>query len=246
MTSPVSTRSARRLLLAAGTVLVLAGLAGCARPDRDPAFTGTVDLDGYRTRHPILVEEGEAVLDLPVASHTARMPVSLIGAVEAFGRESRQNGGGRVVVMTPLGSTNEAAVRRVQREVVDALVRSGVAATSIERRNYTAEGPNDAAPIRLSHTRLVAQVPHRCGQWPNQAIGHADNSDYWNFGCAYQANMAAMVANPADLVAPAPLGGPDATRRATVLAKYRKGEKTMSETGLPAPGVSSVSGGGSQ
>ena len=77
-------------------------------------------------------------------------------------------------------------------------------------------------------------------------IPTVSNADYWYFGCAYQANLAAMVANPSDLVAPSPIGAADATRRASVLAKYRKGEKTVSEFGLPTPSVSAISGGGSQ
>jgi len=31
-----------------------------------------------------------------------------------------------------------------------------------------------------------------------------ENKSYYNFGCAYQRNMAAMVDNPADLVQPRP------------------------------------------
>ena len=82
-----------------------------------------------------------------------------------------------------------------------------------------------------------------CGEWPAQATSDYGNGDYWNFGCATLANMAAMVDNPADFVAPAQIGAPDATRRAGVLQSYRKGEKTKSQFDLPSPSVGQVSGG---
>ena len=57
-----------------------------------------------------------------------------------------------------------------------------------------------------SYTRLTAEAGP-CGLWPDD-LGPAggeryiENKPYWNFGCATQRNLAAMVANPADLVQP--------------------------------------------
>lgn len=237
--SPLSRQGAALLVIAAA-------LSGCAAPKQDPLMTGSVDLDGYRSMHPIVVQEGLETLDLPITTHQTRLAPTLAGAVEGFGKAAMQERVSSVVVMTPTGSANAAAVSRAQREIVDILTRAGVPAHSIERRTYEAEGPQDAAPIRLAYPHLVAAVPHRCGEWPNSALSDFGNRDYWNYGCAYQANIAAMAAVPSDLVVPRPLGAPDATRRADVLDKYRKGQKTMTDTGLPAPGVGSVSGGGSQ
>ena len=224
-----------------GAALLAATAAGCA--PREPTYTGSIDVDGYRTRHPIVVEEGEETLDVPVALHSARLPVSLVAAVESFGAEARKNGASGIVMMVPNGSTNEVAAHRVSRELTAALGRAGIAAHAITRRTYEAMGPEDAAPIRLSYPRIVAHVPHQCGRWPRQATSDWDNADYWNFGCATQSNLAAMVANPTDLVAPSGLGQPDATRRSTVLQAYRSGKATKSEYGLPSPGLSSVGGG---
>lgn len=239
-----ASRASRRLSYGFGAVCLALTVAGCAAsgPDR----TGSIDLDGYRTRHPIVVEEGQETMDLPIGAHSARLPAPLVAAIEGFGRSARVARASGIVMMVPAGSANESAAYRASREIVAALGRAGIPAHAIEKRTYPAEGPEDAAPIRLSYPRVVAHVQHACGQWPQQAIPSMDNADYWNFGCATQANTAAMVANPTDLVTPSPLGDSDATRRATVLAKYRKGEKTMSNFGLPSPSVSSVSGGGSQ
>lgn len=245
MKSCVPLSSSRRLSRGFGAALLAVAVVGCA-PSNGPDSMVSTDLDGFRTRHPIVVEEGRETLDLPVGAHTTRLPGALVSAIEGFGRSARAAGAGSIVMMVPSGSYNEQGIRHASREVVAALGRAGFGPRAIERRSYPAEGPEDAAPIRLSYARVIAHVQHACGQWPEQALPSPQNRDYWNFGCATQANMAAMAANPTDLVAPSQIGTPDATRRAGVLAKYRKGEKTMSDFGLPAPGVSSISGGGSQ
>lgn len=225
--------------------LMTTALAGCAGNNKDPLATGSVDLDGYRSVHPIVVQEGLETLDLPVGAHQTRLSPAIAATVEGFAKAAVAERVTTVVVMTPTGSQNAAAVGRAQREITDILSRNGIPSHSIERRTYEAEGPQDVAPIRLAYPHLVAGVPHRCGEWPRSALSDWGNGDYWNYGCAYQANIAAMAAVPSDLVVPRPLGAPDATRRADVLDKYRKGQKTATDTGLPSPGVGAVSGGGS-
>ena len=65
-----------------------------------------------------------------------------------------------------------------------------------------------------------------CGEWPYD-LGptyhreHNENVQYWNFGCASQRNLAAMVDNKADLVQPRGEVPPYSGRRSTVLEKYR-------------------------
>ena len=230
-----------RLALVVGVVALGALTAACA--PREPVRTGSIDLDGYRTRHPIVVEEGDETLDIPVGTQAQRLPANLALTVESFGREARRQGASGVTLLVPSGSVNEAAAYRLSKEITAALVRGGVAPHAIGKKPYAAAGPEDAAPIRIAYPRVVARVPHECGEWPSSATSDLGNRDYWNFGCATQSNIAAMVENPTDLVAPAPIGAPDATRRAIVLQAYRKGEKTKSLFALPSPSVSDVSGG---
>ena len=75
-----------------------------------------------------------------------------------------------------------------------------------------------------------AYVASQCGQWPHDT-GPSDmamsglNKPYWNFGCATQQNLAAMVARPNDLLTPRAEGQLDAARRQTSIGKYRRGEQ---------------------
>jgi len=65
----------------------------------------------------------------------------------------------------------------------------------------------------------------RCGDWPKDLSDVSDNEPYDNFGCAQQNNVAAMVANPQDLVRPRTQTPPDAMRRIKSLDNYRAGEQ---------------------
>ena len=47
------------------------------------------------------------------------------------------------------------------------------------------------------------------------------NRNYENFGCASQANLAAMVAEPMDLIGPRQMSPIDAVRRGQVIKDYR-------------------------
>jgi pilus biogenesis lipoprotein CpaD len=92
------------------------------------------------------------------------------------------------------------------------------------------EGVGDGT-IRLSYPKISA-IAGPCGLWPED-IGpsinnksYFDNKQYFNFGCAYQRNMAAMVDNPSDLVQPRSETLAYTTRRTVAFEKYRKGTAT--------------------
>ena len=53
---------------------------------------------------------------------------------------------------------------------------------------------------------------------------------YANFGCAQQSNIAAMVADPEDLLRPRRMTRADAMRRSVVFDKYRQGSEISSAT----------------
>ena len=53
---------------------------------------------------------------------------------------------------------------------------------------------------------------------------HFENQQYYNFGCATQRNLAAMVAEPADLVQPRAEGAAYNAKRTFGIDKWRKGD----------------------
>jgi pilus assembly protein CpaD len=100
--------------------------------------------------------------------------------------------------------------------------------------SYEAHDPTMAAPIRLSFAGLKAEVPHECGQWPHdlgssQFRNGLENRSYWNFGCAYQSNLAAQVADPVDLVRARAEGRIDTGKRMYGIDQIRKGKDPSTE-----------------
>ncbi|MEM9633515.1 MAG: CpaD family pilus assembly protein [Pseudomonadota bacterium] len=183
----------------------------------------------YRLRHPIVVTEEPETLDLPIGRSTRSLVGPIEGTITAFAVESRRKGNGEVEILVPSGSANEAAVHSVTPEIRRALQRGGVGRSHITTRTYSVQSSGADAPIRLSYARMQATAG-TCGSWPrNIGGGIGENADYENFGCATQANLAAMVDNPSDLLTPRASTPADQQRRAVVLENYRTGEVTASD-----------------
>jgi len=107
-----------------------------------------------------------------------------------------------VVVMTPAGSINQAAADYLSRQIRDVLRQSGVPASYLRGQTYAVADPRVPAPIRLGFSRIKAVSPP-CGQWTADILpDNAKGDDGAEFGCATQANLAAMVENPNDLLTP--------------------------------------------
>src|SRR5262249_32626804 len=68
-----------------------------------------------------------------------------------------------------------------------------------------------------------------CGDWSENESYTLDNRTPRRFGCSVQQNIAAMVADPRDLLGPGRMGPVDTMRRSTVMEKYEKGEITQAD-----------------
>jgi len=64
-------------------------------------------------------------------------------------------------------------------------------------------------------------TPPRCGDWSQPSTDNYGNAPTVNFGCANQADLGLMVANPRDLITGVTGGQPDATRVAKAVYNYR-------------------------
>jgi pilus assembly protein CpaD len=98
--------------------------------------------------------------------------------------------------------------------------QSGIPASRLMITSYQAGSPDVSAPIRVSFTAMKAQTD-KCGRWPEDIANTEDNKHYANFGCSYQNNLAAQIANPADLLGPRKETTIDAERRGQVIDAYR-------------------------
>jgi len=208
---------------AAATVLPLLLITGCANHSNNDFKVGSVN-HTYKTQHPIVIDEKEKTLDVPVPSSSYDLPRAAASAIEGFAAEFRTAANGYVTIMVPSGSPNEAAARTISSKVSETLSKSGVPTFRQRMTTYHAAEHGSSAPIRLSYSAVSANV-ETCGKWTEDLAGkNTENRNYHNFGCASQNNTAAMIANPADLLAPRGMTPVDAERRNTVIDNYREGD----------------------
>ncbi|HXQ10683.1 MAG TPA: CpaD family pilus assembly protein [Caulobacteraceae bacterium] len=129
----------------------------------------------------------------------------------------RNASGSTITIRTP--ASGEEAMYRATTAVQTALEAIGVRPEQIQLTSYDA-GPG--APIGVSFLGYQAHGP-QCGRNWNDFTQTGDNEVSKNFGCAVTANVAAMIANPVDLLAPRPMDSSDAGRRETIIGKYHLG-----------------------
>lgn len=219
MTKPIHVNALRAFAFAAATVLAGCGFNGAEQAQYGANYT-----------HPISVDTDVATLNVGVVPGQPGLTPSDRAAIEEFAAAYRQRGHGALTISTPSGSPNAGAATVALSDVRDLLNEHGVGAADLAYTPYRASGADASAPLILSFKRYVAR-PTACGDWSQNAAFDPSNGLMPNHGCATQNNLAAMVANPADLMGPRPMGPADPGRRNTVLEKYRAGEPTATTRG---------------
>jgi pilus assembly protein CpaD len=150
-----------------------------------------------------------------------------MGLAQTWVRE----GTGAIVAEVPVDTPNAQAAASSFREIQAVLAAGGVPPRGITLRHYHPDDPRNFATITLSYPKIAA-VAGPCGLWPEDLgpsikdPSYFENKDYYNFGCAYQRNMAAMIDNPSDLVQPRSESPAYTARRSEAFEKYRKGNPT--------------------
>ena len=228
-------REGRSRLLAAGVALTaLAALsAGCSTTTISEY--NPVDYD-HELRHPILISQEPENLTMPVGMNGPALSPEIEQAIAHYVTEYQSDGTGAITIQVPTGSANEMAAATTGRAVHYALVRSGVSHNRIRIAPYAVDDHARIAPLRLSYLRVKAVVPG-CGVWPDAGQADHRNAQYQDFACAQRQNLAAMVANPADLIRPQPMGASSGARRAGVINNYGQGNDTRSNVILIPSGI---------
>ena len=213
-------------------ISIAAAVAGCKTASLQEEVTGSIPND-YRLRHPIAVREKVQSLTVFVGDGRGTLTPAQRAEVGALASSWRQDATGGVIIEMPVGSANERAAASASREIRALLSASGVPPHSIEIRPYHTQDPVRLGTVRVNYPRMAAETGP-CGLWPED-LGptydpvYGSNRPHWNHGCASQRNLAAQVANPADLVQPRAEAPVLASRRGTVVEKYRKGESTATQ-----------------
>lgn len=213
--------------LSAVLAVLLTGtlVGGCW--SQGPRFDAPFTLANAAERHPIKVSQDEATLDLAVSRGSSGLNRTQKGQLYGFLQEYSARGTTRLVVRAPTGGANETAARRAYADVRSVMRQAGIPPSSVALEPYYASG-DPYAPLRVSFVQVVAVGPD-CPDWSENLARDPQNMPWPNRGCATQRNLAAMVANPEDLLYPRAQTPRPSERRDVVWGKYVKGESTGSD-----------------
>jgi pilus assembly protein CpaD len=201
-------------ILLRGLCLAAVIIAGsCSSPSGDEKMI----FDDPVANHPILVQPSSQSLNVNVSP--AGVAPADMAHLDAFVSDYQAHGNGKIVISAPAGALANAELV----QIADHINAMGVS------RDQILVASRDAAPgdsqVQLNYVSYQANTAP-CGDWSEDLAYTMDNKTASNLGCAVQRNIAAMVADPRDLVGPRPMGGADADRRATVITNYEKGSPT--------------------
>ena len=214
-----------RRLGALGTLGVAALALGACNTTRDSMGTYDPRFMNYDQRHALSLRQQEATLPLLVGASASGLTNGDRMALAGFMQTYAAQGEGSLRVRVPEGSQNSHAAVHALGDIHDIVAGAGGNPGAVRVERYQVGNPQAHAPILVVFDRLEA-VTNACGSWADSFNPPLEQSDYYNFGCASQANFGAALADPRDLVRPRGVGHPDAGRRAEVLAAYRRGQPT--------------------
>jgi pilus assembly protein CpaD len=227
--TPVEYRHALRI---AGALFGLAtALGACTLTDQTAATTTASVPDDYRLRHPIAIQEANRSVVIFVGQARGGLSAEQRADVMGLAQVWLHEGTGAIVADVPVGTPNARAAADAFREAQALLTAAGVPSRGVTMRHYRPDDPRQLATLRLNYPKITA-VAGPCGLWPEDLgpsikdKSYFENKPYYNYGCANQRNLAAMIDNPADLVQPRSETPAYTPRRSEGFDKYRKGTTT--------------------
>ena len=176
----------------------------------------TISEDGDRN-HPITVEPSYREMKLQFAGGDTGVSADDAIKFDAFLADYRSHGSGSLGISVPNGAPAHAAIT---------FFAERAAATGISRDKIlvsTHDVANGDFRVDVSYIAYKASTDS-CSDWSEDLSFTAENQTAKNFGCSVQHNIAAMVADPRDLLGPREAGPADTARRQTNIDLYEKGQ----------------------
>jgi pilus assembly protein CpaD len=202
---------------------LLRGLAlGCILVAGSCAATNdgnSISQDGA-VNHPIAVEPNYRELKVQFAGGPEGMTPDDAARFDDFLADYRAHGNGSLGISVPGGPPSRAAITYFAERA---------AATGISRDKIlvsTHDVANGDFRVDVSYITYTAHADSCDTDWSENLAFTADNLTPRRFGCAVQHNVAAMVADPRDLLGPRRFEPADAVRNGVIMDHYQKGEPT--------------------
>jgi pilus assembly protein CpaD len=203
-------------LLRLAMFAALMAASGCAAPTND----GSGLMADGAANHPITVEPSYRSLKVNYAPGAPDMALDDANRFDSFVADYRDHGNGSIEISVPNGPGARAAIAFfAERAASQGVPRDKILVS-------THDAANNDFRIEINYIAYQARTAP-CGDWSEDLDFTQDNMVPKNFGCAVQQNIAAMVADPRDLIGPRPMDTSDTARRAVVMGHYENGEITQ-------------------
>lgn len=171
------------------------------------------------SRYSLRVEPG---LDrIALAVHEDGLSANQQSAINDLVGRYMATGVGAIRIEGPSGE-DPAAIRQTWA-VRSALQSAGLPADRILVASYAA--PDPRAPVLAGFETVRAVIPN-CAAEPRAMENRFSNEASPGLGCAVNANLAAQIADPRDIVGHRAISPADSGRAAVVFDNYRRGEVT--------------------
>ncbi|WP_300375632.1 CpaD family pilus assembly protein [Henriciella sp.] len=220
-------RMLNKIVISCGLASALA-LAGCSSsgpggPVPQSYLQGTT-LD----RHNIQVAKRTAYLEVALNPLDSHLRLSEKARIRQFVDQYVTSGHGPLVMSLPKNHANEELAVKAVAEAREIVWSAGVDYADIRGSAYDAGG-SATAPVVLAFTAFDAVAPDCLQKSQVDFADATSNNDMPTLGCSVRTNMAAMIADPADLLGQRPLDEGDLARRTAQLELYRQGESTAAQ-----------------
>lgn len=211
-------------LLAFGAGLM--ALGACA--SYAPTAVSESDLQGTAlSRNEVGVTKRAEFLEIALPAETSELSDTDRNRIRSFVRAYTLTGHGSLVLSLPQTSNNAQLAVTAIAEARAIAWESGVEYDEISGEVH---GAADGAPqpMILAYQAYDAVAPECASKASIDFSDIASNNTLPTLGCSVRSNLAAMIADPADLLGSRELGPADNARRDVILDKFRLGESTAS------------------
>ena len=180
-------------------------------------FTKDPDnFDDPMVNHPITVEPSYQSLKLNYSA--AGLDMADKEKLDSFVTDYRMHGNGKISIAVPGGPGMQQTVTALANRINEL----GIS------RDRILVAAAQGAQVEVNYISYQARSG-ACGDWSEDLFYTAENRTAANLGCANQHNVAAMVADPRDLMGPRAMDGSDGARRQTVITNYEAGKSTAAQ-----------------
>ena len=217
-------RTLTKIISSAGLVSALA-LAGCSSAGPSGPVPVSYLQGTTLDRQNVGVARRTAYLEVRLNPRDSQLRLEERARIEDFVSEYMTPGHGPLVMSLPKNHANEELAVKAVAEARDIAWSAGVGYNEMRGSAYDAGG-SPTTPVVMAFTAYDAVAPDCPSKSRIDFADATSNNDMPTLGCSVRTNMAAMIADPADLLGQRPLDEADLARRTAQLELYRQGEST--------------------